>query len=88
MSYVYSAYLSFSDFVAPIGAADHHVGEGLFLLISTGRICALFATGIAVTKGPAVLRGARVRWLGASKAPTGAAYASAAVVASMIWSVG
>ena len=57
MSYVYCAYLSFSDVVAPIGAANHHVGEGQFLLVSTIRICALFATVIAVTVGPAVLQG-------------------------------
>ena len=55
MSYVYCAYLSFSDIVAPVGAAAHHVGEGRFLLVSTSRICAFFATLIAVTVGPAVL---------------------------------
>ena len=59
MYYVYCAYLSFSDVVAPIGAAANHVGEGRFLLVSTSRICALFATVIAVTVGPAVLWGAR-----------------------------
>ena len=84
MSYVYCAYLSFSDVVAPIGAAAHHVGEVHLLLISTGRICTCFATVIAVTVGPAVLRGAQGSRLGTSTAPTGAASASVTVVASMI----
>ena len=59
MSYMYCSCLSFIYVVAPIGAAAHHVVEGLFLLMSTGRICEFFATVIAVTVGPAVLRGAR-----------------------------
>ena len=58
--------------------------------MSTGRICAFFATMVSVAVGPAVLRGARGRRLGASTSPTGAASAAAAaaVVASMVWSVG
>ena len=90
MSYVYCIYMSFSDVVVPIGAAANHVGEGHFLIVSTRRICAFFATVIAVAVGPAVLQGARVRQLGTFMAPTGAASASAAaaVVASMVWSVG
>ena len=97
MSYVYCAYLSFSDVVAPIGAAAHHVEEGRFLLMSTGSICAFFDTVIAFTMGPALLWGAQVRRLGTSTASTKAASASAyasesasaaaAVVDSMIWSV-
>ena len=83
MSSVYCDYLSFSDAVAPIGAASHNVGEGRFLLVSTSRICAFFANVIAGTVGPAALQGARGRRLGTSTAPTGAA----AVVASMTWSV-
>ena len=88
MSYVYCAYLSFSDVVAPIGAATHSVGEGRFLIMSTDRICAFFATVIEVTVFPSVLWVARGRRLGTSTAPTGAASAAAAVVAFMIWSVG
>ena len=71
-----------------MGAAAHHVGEVLFLLMSTGRIYAFFATMITFGVGPEVLRGARGRRLGASTAPTGAAAAATAVVASMGWSVG
>ena len=80
------AYLSFRDVVAPIGAAAHHVGEGRFLIMSTGRVCAFFATVISVTVGPAVLQGTRGRRLGTSAALTGAvsASASAAVSASII----
>ena len=92
MSYVYCAYLSFSDVVAPIGAATHSVGEVRFLIMSTDRICAFLATVIEVTVGPAVLWGAWGRRLGTSTAPTSAASASAsasaAVVASRIWSDG
>ena len=55
MSYVYVAYMSFSGVVAPIGADAHFVGEGLFLLVSTIRIYAFFATKIAVNVGPEVL---------------------------------
>ena len=88
MSYVYCDYLSFCDVVAPMGAAAHHVGEGRFLLMSTGRIYAFFATMIAVTVVPSVLWGAWGRRLGMSTPPTGAASAAAAVVASIIWSVG
>ena len=90
MSYIYCAYLSFSDIVAPIGAAAHHVVEGSFLLVYTIRICAFFATVIAVTVGPAVLRGERGWWLGTSTAPTGTVSAAAAVtvVYSMVWSTG
>ena len=90
MSYVYCAYLSFSDVVGPIGAAAHHVGEGRFLLVSSSGICAFFAIVIAVTVGPSVLWGAWGQRLGTSTSPTGAtsAAAAAAVVASMIWSVG
>ena len=51
ISYVYCAYLSFCDVVATIGAAAHHVGEGRFLLMSTGRICEFFANTIAVDVG-------------------------------------
>ena len=57
MYYVYCAYLSFGDVVAPIGAAAHHVGEGRFLLVSISRVCAFFAALSAVTVGPVVLRG-------------------------------
>ena len=57
MSYVYCTYLSFGDVVALIGAADHHVGEGSFLIVSIGMVCAFFAAVSAVTVGPAVLRG-------------------------------
>ena len=90
MSYTYCDYLSFCDVLAPIGAAAHHVGEGRFPLMSTDRICAFFATMIAVTVVPAVLWGARGLRLGTSTAPTSAASASAAaaIVASIIWSVG
>ena len=59
MSYVYCTYLSFCDVAAPMGAAAHHVGEGRFLHVSTGRICAFFATVIAVTVGPEILWGER-----------------------------
>ena len=59
MSYVYCDYLSFSDVVTPIDAADHHMGEGRFLIVSTSRICAFFSTVIAVTVGLAVLWGAQ-----------------------------
>ena len=59
MAYVYCACLSFSDAVAAIGAAANHVGEGHFLIVSNIRICAFFATVIAVTVGPAVLWGER-----------------------------
>ena len=58
--------------------------------MSTGKICAFFATMIAVAVGPAVLWGAQGQRLGSSTAPTGtvSAAAAAAVVASMVWSVG
>ena len=69
-----------------MGAAAHHVGEGQFLLMSTGRICAFFATMIEVAVGPEVLRGAWGRRLGNPTAPTSAA--AAAVVTSMTWIVG
>ena len=69
-------------------AAAHHVGEGRFLLMSTDRICAFFATMISVDVVSAVLWGARGRRLGASTAPTGAASVSVAVFASMVRSVG
>ena len=59
MSYVYCAYLSFSDVVAPIGAAAHHVEGGSFLLVSTRRIFVFFAAVITVTVGPEVLWGTR-----------------------------
>ena len=59
MSYIYCAYLSFSDVVSPLGDDTHHVGEGRLLLVSTSRICALFDTMILVTVGQAVLRGVR-----------------------------
>ena len=88
MSYVYCTYLSFYDVVAPMGAAAHHVGEGRFIIMSTGRICEFFATVIAVTVGLALLPGAQGRGLGTSKSPTGAVAASTAIVASIIWSVG
>ena len=94
MSYVYCAYLPFCDFVSLMGNGAHHVGEGRFLLMSTGRICAFFATMIAVTVGPSLVWVARGRRLGAPTAPTGAASASTsadavvAVVDSMVWSVG
>ena len=90
MSYVYCDYQSLCDVVSPMGAAAHNVGEGRFILMSTGRICAFFATVIAVTVGLAVHRGAWGQWLGASTAPTGAeaASAAAAIVVSRIWSVG
>ena len=71
-----------------MSAAAHHVGEGRFLLMSTGRICAFFATMTAVTVGPELLLGAQDRRLGTSTAPIGAAAAAAALVASIIWSVG
>ena len=75
-----------------MGAAAHCVGEGRFLLMSTGRICEFFAAVVAVTVGTAVLRGARGRKLGTSTAPTGTMSASPAaatvVVAFVIWSVG
>ena len=71
-----------------MGAAAHHVVEGQFLLMSTGRICSFFATVIAVTVVPAVLRGAQGRRLGTSTASTGATAAAAAVVASIICIVG
>ena len=86
MSYVYCAYMSFCDVVAPMRADTHHVGEGHFLLVSTGRIYAFFATVIEVTVGPEVLQGKWGRRLGTSTAPTGAA--ASAAVASIIWSVG
>ena len=54
--------------------------------MSTGRICALFATMIAVIVVPALIWGARGQRLGKSTAPTGAT--AAAVVASIICSVG
>ena len=57
MSYVYCTYLSFSDVVAPIGAAAHHVGEGRFLLVSIRRVCEFFAAVSAVAVGPAVIWG-------------------------------
>ena len=69
-----------------MGAAAHHVGEGLFLLMYIDRAYAFVATMIAVTMGPEVLWGARGRRLGTSTAPTGAA--STDVVAFIIWSVG
>ena len=87
MSYVYCAYMSLCDVVAPMGSAAHHVGEGRFLLISTGTICELFATMIAVTVGPAVLWGARGRWLGRFAVPTGAASASASAAADLVASI-
>ena len=71
-----------------MGAATLYVREGRLLLMYTGRICSFFATMIAVAVGQAVLWGARGRRLGASTAPTGPASAAAAVVASMVWSVG
>ena len=49
--------MSLNDVVTPIRAAAHHVGEGRIILVSTSRICALFATVIAVTVGLAVLWG-------------------------------
>ena len=92
MSYIYCAYLSFCDIVAPMGAPDNHVGEGSLLLMYIGRVCAFVATMIAVTVGPEVLQGARGWRLGTSTSPTGAASASAsaaaAVVASIIWNIG
>ena len=73
-----------------MGAAAHHMGEGRFFLVSTGRICAFFATMIAVAVGPSVLRSAWGRRLGTPTAPTSgaSAAAAAAVVASIVWSVG
>ena len=64
--------------------------------MSTGRICAFFATMVAVSVDPAVPRGVWGQRLGTSTASTGAAPASAsaaaaaatAIVSSMIWSVG
>ena len=90
MSYVYCTYLSFYDVVAPMGAVAHYVREGRFLLMYVGRVCSFVATMIAVTVGPAVLRGARGQRLGTSTAPTGDASVAAAafVVSSIIWSVG
>ena len=79
--------MSFSDVLAPIGAAANHVGEGLFLLVSTDRICALLATVITVTMGPEVLRGSQGRRLGTSTAPIGAASASAAAAATVVASM-
>ena len=69
-----------------MGDSAHNLGEGRFLVMSNGRICAFLAIMIAVSVGPTVLRGERGQRLGASMAPTGAA--AAAVVASMVWSVG
>ena len=88
MSYFYCTYLLFCDVVARMGDAAHHVGERRFLIMSTVRICAFFATVIVVTMGPAVLWSAQGRRLGTSTAPTGAAAAATAVVAYIIWSVG
>ena len=42
-------------FVAPVGAAAHHVCEGRILLVSVGRLCEFFAAVCAVSVGPAVL---------------------------------
>ena len=78
MSYVYCAYLSFCGAVAPMGAAAHHVGEVCFLLKSIGRVCAFVVTMIAVTVGPAVLRGAQDQLLGTSTAHTALASANKA----------
>ena len=56
MSYVYCNYLSFSDVVAPIVDAVHHVCKGRLLLVSVSRLGAFLAAVSAVIVGPAVLR--------------------------------
>ena len=77
-----------------MSADAHNVGEVRFLLIPTGRICALFATMITVAVFPAVLWGAWGLRLGTPTASTGAASASVStaaavvVVAYMVGSVG
>ena len=66
------------------------MGEGLFLLLSICRVCALFAAVSAFTVGPAVLWGGRGWRSCKSAAPTDASSASAASaeIASMVGGVG
>ena len=59
MSYIYCTYISFSDVVALIGAAAHHVDEGRFRLVSISRVCTFFADVSTGTVGPALLRDGR-----------------------------